>query len=78
MPPEPQSPKRLRWWERAADERVVGVLKLLLHKDELTLVFAVFFLIVSTPWVLLVASVLAAAGVLCAFLIRSANRKQSS
>jgi hypothetical protein len=38
----------------------------------------VVVLIVTTPWVLLAVLSLAAAGLLCAFLIRFANRKQSS
>jgi len=51
---------------------------MLLRKDELTLIAGLFVMIVSTPWVLFAVVSLAAAGVLCAFLIRFANRKQSS
>jgi len=51
---------------------------MLLRKDELTLLAGLFVLIVSTPWLLLVFLTLAAAGILCAWLIRFANRKQSS
>jgi chromate transport protein ChrA len=48
-----------------------------MHRDELTLIVAVFVLIVSTPWVLFAFVSLVIAGILCAFLIRSANRKDS-
>lgn len=57
---------------------LLKILRILLHKDELTLIAAVFLLIVSSPWLLLTVLSLAAAGVLCAVLIRFANRKQSS
>jgi len=69
----------LRWWERPADDGVLfRILRLVLRKDELTLIAGLFVMIVSTPWVLFAVVSLAAAGVLCAFLIRFANRKQSS
>jgi hypothetical protein len=79
MPQNRQSPKRLRWWDRPADDGVLfKIIGLLLRKDELTFIAGLFVLIVSTPWVLLAVLSLAAAGVLCAFLIRFANRKESS
>jgi len=79
MPQNRQSPKRLRWWDRPADDGVLfKIVRLLLRKDELTFIAGLFVLIVTTPWVLLAVLSLAAAGLLCAFLIRFANRKQSS
>jgi hypothetical protein len=79
MPQNRQSRKRLRWWERPADDRTLfRIFRILLNKDELTLIAALFITIVSKPWLLLAVLSLAAAGVLCAVLIRFANRKQSS
>jgi len=79
MPQNRQSPKRLRWWDRPADDGVLfKIVRLLLRKDELTFIAGLFVLIVTTPWVLLAVLSLAVAGVLCAFLIRFANRKESS
>jgi chromate transport protein ChrA len=78
MPPNRQSPKRLRWWDQPADDRTLfKILRLLLDKDKLTLMVGLFVLIFSTPWLLLTVASVAAAGILCAFLIRSANRKDS-
>jgi len=79
MPQNRQSQKRLKWWEKPADDGTLfRILGMLLRKDELTLIAGLFIMIVSTPWLLLALSSLAAAGVLCALLIRFANRKQSS
>ena len=79
MPQQRRSEKPLRWWEKPADDGVLfKIVRLLLRKDELTFIAGLFVLIVTTPWVLLAVLSLAAAGLLCAFLIRFANRKQSS
>jgi Flp pilus assembly protein TadB len=79
MPQQRRSQKRLRWWEKPADDRMLfKLLRILLDKDALTFIGGVVVLIVTTPWVLLAVLSLAAAGLLCAFLIRFANRKQSS
>jgi hypothetical protein len=78
MPQTRQSRERLRSWERPADGNLVRIVEILLHWDSLTFIGGVVVLIVTTPWVLLAVLSLAAAGLLCAFLIRFANRKQSS
>lgn len=78
MKQQPQSPKRLRWWERPADDSTLfRIFRLLLRKDELTLIAGLLILIVSKPWLLLTAVSVVVAGVLCAVLIRFANRKDS-
>jgi hypothetical protein len=75
MPEQRRSRKRLRWWERPADGTLARILEILLHRDALALMAALIVLIVSTPWLLLVLLSLAAAGALCALLVRYTYRK---
>jgi len=78
MPAQRQSQKRLRRRDQPADDgTIIRILEIFLHWDALTLAASLLVFVVSTPWLLLSVFSLAAAGILCALLIRFGNRKDS-